>query len=628
MNRTQVVADPMPERRRRPLFWAAVLLPVAAWTGLALGGATVFRGSIERQAGLAIGRTVTIAGPIRILLTPSSLHLSAERVTVANPSWALSPTLLTAGRLDARIALFDLLIGKPAMRALAMQDGDITVERRADGRSTLRLGGRSGGLLDLANVQQVQADRTRLRIADEAADVRAELDLALRDGVTRFAGRGRIGKQPLFLHGSLDGSRAQGPHLDLAAETGNVYLAIRSHADRLRDLSDAQFAVTARGSDLAELAALAGVALPPLPGYDLRARLDRHGKQWRFSRIGGRLGRSDLAGTLTLDRRKKRPSLVANLTSDTLDLGDLQALLHIGPAAPGRLLPEMTVSPTSLAGFDAAVDYNARRVPALGQASGQLTLKLALVRGALLISPATIDLAGGFLSADLLVDSRISPALLRADIRLSPTPMGPLLAGWGISANGTTAHVRGRIMLAGRGNSLAEALARANGRMAMILPAGTVQLQQASTSPLDMTNVNAAVFGGSAQGPSSLNCGLLSFRVAQGIATAEPVIFDTRDHVLATTGTIDLAAEALDLRLKADGKAFALFARPSRVTIGGTLAAPEIYREPQPLLRSTSLFGFAFAVPDLSALLGFVDPDDARPPSCDALVHGGLASAN
>ncbi|MBN8830887.1 MAG: AsmA family protein, partial [Sphingomonadales bacterium] len=218
------------------------------------------------------------------------------------------------------------------------------------------------------------------------------------------------------------------------------------------------------------------------------------------------------------------------------------------------------------------------------------------------------------------------PALVRADIRLSPTPMCNLLRDWGIAPAGTSAMVRGRLQLAGRGENLREAIGNADGRMALIIPAGALRVAQASASSLDMAVLGDAIFrDGAPVQPSGINCGLVAFTVRNGLASADPILIDTAGNVLTATGELDLRDERLDLRLQAEGKGFGFFARPIPVRIGGTLAAPMLAREPVRWFRPGGWFGLP--VPDLGAILGFVDPDEAAAPACGPVLRGAPAVA-
>jgi hypothetical protein len=190
--------------------------------------------------------------------------------------------------------------------------------------------------------------------------------------------------------------------------------------------------------------------------------------------------------------------------------------------------------------------------------------------------------------------------------------------------------VKARIQLTGRGDTLREAIGNADGRIALILPAGAVRTQQASTSSLDIANLSAAIFrmeGYEPLPPARLNCGLIAFTVHNGVGTADPILIDTDGSVLSGRGRLDLREETLDLRLDAQGKAAGWFGRPSPVLIGGTLADPTVQREPVSLFRPASFFGFSMLVPDFKAIFGFVDPDDVDAPACGPILSGSTAAA-
>ncbi len=91
-----------------------------------------------------------------------------------------------------------------------------------------------------------------------------------------------------------------------------------------------------------------------------------------------------------------------------------------------------------------------------------------LDRGKLTLSPLRCAMARGDVPSDLVSDTRPRPSRIGYDIRLSPTPLGRLLAGWGVAEAGTSGTVKGRIQLQGRGDTIHDSLASANGRMAFI----------------------------------------------------------------------------------------------------------------------------------------------------------------
>ncbi|MBN8817521.1 MAG: AsmA family protein [Sphingomonas sp.] len=625
-------------RRRRLWPWGLLALPLAGWTALALGAATPLKGVMERHASAALGRTVTISGPLRVVITPFSLRLLVQDLHIANASWASRQPLLDVRTATIEIATADLLLGRPGIRALTLNDGALDLERSADSQAVNWAGAKPGTLLDAKAIQRIDADNLAVHYRDPARQTEARLMLRHGGrGIVDLIGSGVAGEQSFRVSGTAQSATDRLTRFDLRARTPDFALTLKGDAEAPLRLADARLTGMVEGRDFARLAALGGIALPAMPAFRLSARIGHVAQGWHFSHVDGRIGNTDLAGKVTLDGRRARPLLVAQLRSRTLDLADAKTLFAIGAVDAGedgvpaasRLLPDAPLSPEALGQFDAVVDFNADRVTGSSHAPAHMTMKLALLRGIMQISPMSVDLAGGFVSSDLLIDARQRPALVRADIRLSPTPMGRLLADWGIAPGGTTAMVKGRLQLAGRGETLRDALGTANGRMALVLPAGAVRVRPASASALDMASLSDAIFQKTAQEatPADLNCGLIAFTVRDGVATADPILIDTDDHVLSGSGRIDLRAERLDMRLSAQGKGFAFFGRPSPLLIGGTLSDPMTIREPVSWFRPARLFGLSMILPDFGAILGFVDPDEADAPACGPILRAAPATA-
>lgn len=623
-----------PTGRRRALLWATVALPVVGWAALAAGAATPLRGLVERHASAAFGQRVTIDGPLRIFVTPLSVTVTAGHVRIANPKWALGDTLLDAETVSARLATFDLLIGKAGFRSLAISNGTLNLERSKRGDRVNWAIARPGTLFDSGAIRSIDADRLAVQYRDHGRDVQARLMLAQGGrGIIDLSGEGSLGGRRFALTGTVRSAEETPARFDLRAHTDDFAFAISSEADAPFTLRANGLDASARGRDFAQLAALGGVTLPALPDYEIKARIDSGRGGWHFSHVSGRIGGTDFSGKLTLDQRRDRPRIVAQLASRTLALADARQLLgiHDGSAAmldeetglrfTPRLLPDATLSPEALQRFDAVVDYRADAISGSDHQLGHLTMTLALVGGRLQISPASVDLGGGFVASDLFIDARRSPALVRGDIRLSPTPMGRLLRDWGIAPAGTTAMVKGRIQLTGRGDTLREAIGHADGRMALIIPGGVARMEQASASSLDMANMSDALFrDGADDNAAAIRCGLIAFTVRDGLATADPILIDTDGHVLTGRGALDLREERLDLRLNADGKATAFFTRLSPVRLGGTLTDPVLEREPVSWFSQSGFFGLP--LPNLATILGFVDPDGAQAPACGPILRG------
>jgi hypothetical protein len=86
-----------------------------------------YRKPLETSASFALGRRVTIEGPISLSL---SLHptIVLEDVHIANPSWSSRPDLLQASRLEAQLSFPELLRRELVITKVFFDGVDILLE--------------------------------------------------------------------------------------------------------------------------------------------------------------------------------------------------------------------------------------------------------------------------------------------------------------------------------------------------------------------------------------------------------------------------------------------------------------------------------------------------------------------
>ena len=73
------------------------------------------------------------------------------------------------------------------------------------------------------------------------------------------------------------------------------------------------------GKDLSNLYPMISVVLPWTPPYSIARRLIRDGDKWSLPRFSGKIGARDLSGDFSVDRRGKRPAVIANMVSRRLN---------------------------------------------------------------------------------------------------------------------------------------------------------------------------------------------------------------------------------------------------------------------------------------------------------------------
>lgn len=629
---------------------------VLAWLILFVTKGRFLKHPVERTVGSLINRTVAVKGDFQLYFAPLELKFYAEGLSISNPGWASRPHLFTARKIDARIAPLSLIFGKRRLYRLDLTDGAADLEwNRAHDRNTWTFSDKKGGEpLQFPRIDRATVAGTTMRYADPQMPLLAELGIdtitsanARIGKAVKVKGTGRIRDTPFRLAGDLlspDATVNRGRNqLALRIWAANNIIDIAGVLPSIADVENVPLQTRARGRDLSELLWIIGVAIPSTRTYALKAQLVKDKETFRFTGLSGTFGNSDLAGRLTVTNGQ-RLRLDSALTTRRLDIVDAAPFIGYNPdivaskgavaaaaatgAGPQRVLPEAALPVATMQRFDAALKWTIGVVRSRNVPVSNIDLTLALDRGRLALSPLTFSMARGNVASDLIFDTRSRPAANSYDIRLAPTPMGRLLAGYGVAEAGTTGMVSGRIKLDGRGDTIHDALSTASGRIAFVMPRGSFWTRNVQLSELDVGTFAYKMFQGRLKEPVAINCGLIAFTVRNGIAAADPILIDTRKNVILGRGGFSFRTEAVDLAIRADGKKFSLFSGQSPVGLGGTFARPSLnVISPELLGRAGAGLGLAIVATPLAGVLTFVDIGDAKSAACGPVLSAATASA-
>lgn len=629
-------------------------LVLLAWTVLYITKGRFLKPVFERLASAGAERQVKVAGDFQFYFNPIDIKFLAEGLTISNPDWARRPTFFEARLIDSSIATLPLIVGRRRVNWLGLVDGRIDLSWDKAGRNTWTFGKATGKPLELPLIRRAivrgtqvhYADPRMLLTADIAIDTVQSRDTRF-DGDIRFNGTGRLRARPFTMTGSLlspnetvTGGRNR---LVLNARSAGTAMDVTGTLPGATELEGADLRIGVRGPNMADLFDFLGVAVPDSRAYRMTSALTRRGAAWRFTGLKGMVGKSDLAGKLTVSTGGPRLRLDAEMATDTLDIVDAGPWIGYDPAAleahgnggavrqvngAPRVLPDARLRADSLSTFDARLNYSIRRVRAESFPVSNIAMALTLDNSLLSFAPLSFDLAGGHLTSDIAIDARVRPVLTRYDIRLSPTPMGRLLAGFGVEESGTTGTLKARVQMTGRGDTVHESLGTANGRIAVIMPRGALWTRNIQLSELDIGTFIQKMFEDKLKVPVEINCGLIAFTVRDGVAAADPILIDTRKNVILGRGGFSFRNERLDLAVRADSKKFSLFAGQSPVGIGGYFAAPKIDPVSGELLaRAGAGVGLLAVASPLAGVIAFVDIGDAKSADCGPVLAGARAAA-
>jgi len=649
------------QRRPKPLRIAIravailVLTLFLVWLVLFITKGRFLKAPFESIASSVLEREVEVGGDFNLYFAPIDIKFLAEDMRISNPEWARDDDFFTAGLIDVRIRTFSTLFGKDRIRTLTLRDSNIALEWDAKGeRNTWTFGEVQGEPLHLPVIERGSVLGTDLAYSDPRLQLFADIAIETIkakdtrfDSDIRFDGNGTIREKPFTLSGSLlspnetvTGGRNE---LVLHAEAARTTLDVSGTLPAATQIEGADLKFGARGFNIADLFDFLGVAAPATRAYRIDSALTYDGNSWNFTGLKGVFGDSDLAGWLKIAMPDDRLKLDADLTTQTLDIVDAGPLIGYDPerldkmGADGaivvvggrpRVLPDAPLRIDALRSFDADIRYRVAKVRAESFPVSDIDLTLDLDRSLLLLKPARANVAGGTLTADIELDARGPVVTTDYDVRLSPTPMGTLLARFGAEQSGTTGTMSARVQLAGTGDSLRASLASSNGRMVVIMPQGTLWTRNIQLSELDIGTFIQKMFEKKLKVPVEINCGLIAFTVRDGVAAADPILIDTKKNVIIGTGGFSFKSEALDLAVRADAKTFSLFSGQSPIGVEGYFAEPRIDPISGELLaRAGAGVGLAALAVPIAGLIAFIDPGDAKAAACGPVLSGARASA-
>ena len=665
---TQRIEEPAVDPER-PRFWTprrrrilrntviGVLATLfAVWLVLFVTKGRFLKRPFQSILGKTLHREVQVRGDFQLYFAPFDIKFLADGLTVSNPGWTTRPNLFQATHVETRIAPLSLLFGERHLRWVDLRGGALDMEWNA-GHTTnsWTFSDKKGGEpFHLPRIDRATVTGTTLRYRDPKLQVLADLAVdditALNKRIGRAVGLhggGTLRTTPFRVEAQLlspDATARNGENkLTARAWAANNIVDIAGTLPSLAEVEDVPLQVRARGRNMTDLLGIIGVVLPNTRRYALRGQLVKHGEEYRFTRITGTAGETDVAGRLTITNGA-RLHLDSVLTTRRLDIVDAAPFIGFNPdivatrgaiaaaaatgAGGGRIMPDARFPVETMRAFDADLHWTIATVRSRNLPISDLDVTLDLERGRLALSPFTFTMARGHVASDIVFDTRPRPSAVTYDIRLAPTPLGRLLAGYGVAEAGTTGTVKGRIQLAGRGDTIHDSLASAGGRMAFILPQGTFWTRNVQLAELDVGTFAQKLFQGKLKEPVRINCGLIGFTVRGGVAAADPILIDTTKNVMLGRGGFSFRTEALDLAFRADGKKFSLFSGQSPVAINGSFAQPGFnVVSPELLTRAGAGLGLALLATPVAGILAFVDPGDAKAAACGPVLAGARATA-
>jgi uncharacterized protein involved in outer membrane biogenesis len=358
---------------------AMLVLATVAVSALGISlSAAHWRGPIAKAATQALGRQVTLEGPLALIPTLRPT-LTVGGIRVANPPGFSAPEFASLGAAHLRLELLPLLRNEIRVVEVDAEDVRVRLEQAADGRANwdfssppstpqqpqptagpnipVKLEAVASIALRRINLEYATGGRSRYFVLDEMVGEGAAerpIALTLRGAVEKsFPYTVKIDGGPVSGLNSPDKPWPFTLHLEFAGTALELSGSIKDPLGN--PTADVTFGLGTQ--NLAELERLLQTKLPHVGATGLSGRVQWDGTRLRISGLNGVMGESTLEGELGLDLAAKQPSVTGDLTLPVLDLkpflGDDASPAK--PAAPAQ--PVDSAQPLT-----AELDESRRRV--------------------------------------------------------------------------------------------------------------------------------------------------------------------------------------------------------------------------------------------------------------------------
>jgi uncharacterized protein involved in outer membrane biogenesis len=603
----------------------AVAIVVAAVAGFAAAVQAGFlRNTFLHFVSVRAGRPISVAGALRIELFSWTPSITAERVVIGNPHWMPPGSTAEIGSLSL---VFEMprLHHRFGVDRLSMNSASLHLVRDAAGRANWQwndptLAHDNG---KLAIVRSLAIPGAHVTLDDERRHLKFD-GVASAEGPpagaqVRIWGEGDLNGHPASFEiksDSLASASHERPyHFSYTERSSGSHLEGEGVLPRPFDFDAMESTFAAGGEDLQDLYYLVGIHVINTGAYRLTGKLERDGPHFNFSDLSAHSGQSDMRGSIGIDSSAARPRLDVRLESHVLRMADL-GLRAAGRAPPDSgpplLLSKAELHPGGFLKDDAAIVLHIDQVELTRLNLQNVAAKGALDHGVLTVQSMSGRLLGGEAQGRGKLDVNQDPPRADVDLKLTGLELAQMRRKEGSSTPDAPPPIEGtlraRIMVSGRGNSIHQVAATANGIVTAVVPHGTVRDSLAELAGMDLRALGLLM--SKDKHDTALRCAIAVFKDHDGTLTAQDIVADTEPVLFTGSGQIQFDSENLDLSLQGEPKGLRLFHWRSPVLIKGTLSHPAIDIHARKLeLVDTGKAKDA----DCGSLIASADSEDVRP---------------
>ncbi len=571
-------------------------------------------------------------------------QVSAQDITFGNVDWAASHgDMADIKRLIFSVSALPLLDKKIILPMVELQQPRVSLERTVEGRNnwTFKTGSSEPSdwrfeLQRLAVTNGLLQVQDAIRKVDMKADINTQVDSQY--GISwKFTGTfNRETVSGSGRAGTIVALQQQAPYpVEAHAQLGKTVIDVQGVLNRPSDLAGLDMRLKLSGVSMAALFPITGIVLPETPPYSTEGRLvatlNSEGGNWLYEKFSGKVGSSDLAGTLEYSMRKPRPLLHGTAVSNYLSFSDLAPLVGAdsneskakrGVAAvqpTGKVLPVEEFKADRWDAIDADVSFTGRKIVRdKALPIDDLTAHVRLQNGVLSLTPLKFGVAGGKLVSYIRLDGTSKPLKAELKMTASGLKLKKLLPTFELT-QASLGEIRGAASLSATGNSVAALLGSSNGEVKATVNQGTISKLLVEEMGLNVGSIVVAKLKGDKQ--IKLNCVAGDFSVADGVMQAQTFKVDTQDSLVNVGGQISLSQEKFDLAINSRSKGMRVISLTSPIYIKGTFLNPQVsVNKGIVALKAGGATALAIVAPVATAVLPTINVGTDEDTECSSLL--------
>jgi uncharacterized protein involved in outer membrane biogenesis len=340
-------------------------------------------------------------------------------------------------------------------------------------------------------------------------------------------------------------------------------------------LSKVDATFTASGADLRDLYFLAGVALPNTGKFEAEGRIGRQDAMTRFDALKVRSGDSDIAGSVVLSSPQgERTQIQVQLTSSVLKLADV-GLRAAGrdphPDAPPKVFSDVRVITPAVRRVDVRGNLKVQRLEFARIEVDDLSAPFVIEKGHVSADGVSGKVLGGSLALELKADAHDDPAEVQSVLTLRGVQLAQIPhKGEQVPYEGS---LYARMQVQGRGNSLHQVAASANGTLEGRIQDGKLRAALAEMIGVDLRGLGLVLTKSDRE--VAVGCANLDFDIHAGIMQPTHFIIDSEPVSITAEGKVLLDPETLELKLRGTPKKTRVLHLGAPVWVEGTMLQPK-----------------------------------------------------